>query len=297
MIKNLKGMYFVLIILLLSLVLGGLYYLSLKPEIPEGTYDIARTVRYGYTISNRTNKVVNNAEFWVYAPVKQTATQKVVNLNASIPFETKEDSFANQVMHFKIPLLAPYGSKVISITAELQLSSTPNPWGSPAREDFMSAEKFIEVDAPKIKEMAAKLTQSKTEPASALFQWVSEYIKFSQYIRDDLGALYAINEKKGDCTESAYLFTALARATQMPARSVGGFVYDRNAVLKSEDYHNWAEYYDGNTWRLSDPQKKVFDRDYSHYIAMRIITKAEDSLLQSSHRFSYSSPAIRVSMN
>jgi len=294
---NKKGMTFVLLVALLVLVLGGLYYFNLKSESPEGQYDIARTVRYGYTISNRTNSVVNNAELWVYAPVKQTATQKVVNLKASIPFETKEDAVANQVMHFTIPVLAPYASKVISITAELQLASQPNPWFSPATERFISAEKFIEVDAPQIKETAIKLRKGQTETAKPLFQWVSESIKFSQYIRDDLGALYALNEKKGDCTESAYLFTALARASQLPARSIGGFVYERNAVLKAEDYHNWAEYYDGNTWRLSDPQKKVFDQDYSHYIAMRIITKAEDSLLQSSHRFSYSSPAIRVSMN
>ena len=279
-----------------ALGLGLLLFYGQRYLSPEPVYKLDRTVRYGYTVSNTANTVLNDAEFWVYAPVKQTATQKVVNLTASIPFDLKEDALGNQVMHFRLPTLAPYAAKVISITAELKLAAQPNAGFAPDNGQFTQAERYIESEAPDIKAKATELLSDQNHE-KALFEWVGQHIQFSRYVREDLGALHALQQQQGDCTESAYLFTALARAAGRPSRALGGFVHEHNAVLKAEDYHNWAEYYDGHTWRLSDPQNKVFDQNYASYIAMRIITQAENSLLDSSHRFAYSGPSLHIAMN
>lgn len=282
---------------MLLILLAAAGYWGWRQWWPEPVYQVGRTLRYGYTVSNSSNAVIENAEFWVYAPVKQTPTQRVIDLTANLPFEVQEDDVGNQVLHFRLPAMAPYAAKVITITAELELAVQPNRWSEPDDNAFILPERFIEADAPKIKATAEQLAAEQTDPNKKRFEWVAQHIDFSRYVREDLGALYALEQKKGDCTESAYLFTALARASGQPARAIGGFVYDRNAVLKAQDYHNWAEFYDGRTWRLSDPQNKVFDQNYDQYIAMRIITRAEDSLLDSSHRFAYSSPLLRVAMN
>src|SRR5690625_7987994 len=69
-----------------------------------------------------------------------------------------------------------------------------------------------------------------------------------------------------------YAFVALARAQGIPARGIAGFVVNSNAaVLSASDYHNWAEFHDGERWVLVDPYKGVFDDQYENYIAFRMV--------------------------
>ena len=59
---------------------------------------------------------------------------------------------------------------------------------------------------------------------------------------------------KGDCTEHAVLFVALARALGVPARQVHGLVYARYADGKDALYwHAWAEVLSGGEWIAVDP--------------------------------------------
>ena len=94
-----------------------------------------------------------------------------------------------------------------------------------------------------------------------------------------------------------YLFVALARALGVPARGVGGFVVDGDAVLKSSNYHNWAEFHADGAWRLADPHRKVFADQRSRYIAMRIIGEQEHGPMGNSHRFLAEDERLEVRMN
>jgi len=59
---------------------------------------------------------------------------------------------------------------------------------------------------------------------------------------------------KGDCTEHAVLFVALARALDIPARGVHGLVYARYADGKDALYwHAWAEVLSAGEWIAVDP--------------------------------------------
>jgi len=59
---------------------------------------------------------------------------------------------------------------------------------------------------------------------------------------------------KGDCTEHAVLFVALARALGIPARGVHGLVYARYADGKDALYwHAWAEVLSAGEWIAVDP--------------------------------------------
>ena len=108
--------------------------------------------------------------------------------------------------------------------------------------------------------------------AKAALEWVHGNVRHAGLTSQDLGALWALRNRKGDCTEMSYLFVALCRARGMPARVIGGYPCDRNMKLQASTYHNWAEFFDGTTWQLVDPQFGRFMEDEDQYLAMRIFT-------------------------
>ena len=112
-------------------------------------------------------------------------------------------------------------------------------------------------------------------------------------------AAYALNNKKGDCTEYMYLYSTLARIAGIPSRGIGGYVYKEDTVLKPEEFHNWSEVYINKAWHVVDAQNGIFMDDQSHFIAMRIISRAVPDLLnlKNTHQFSTSTKDITVNMN
>ena len=282
---------------LLILIIGSLVII-LKSRQPEPTYTIPRHIEYSFTIQNKTNRLVKQAEFWAYGPVKQTATQLCTNLESSHPYKLTTDELGNQILHFTIPELPPYGSKIITIKADLLLSDTPNRLPSKSLKGFLRAEKYMESNDQEIAQLAKKLdAKGPLETTEKIFGWVSSNIQYAGYLGNERGALYALNSKKGDCTEYMYLFAALCRANNIPARGIGGYVTSENAVLKPNGYHNWVEFYDGKVWRLADPQKKLFMQDQSHYIAMRVISESSDQAMGSYERFRVAGDGLKVKMN
>lgn len=46
------------------------------------TYPIERNIRYSYRIKNVSGEFLEKAEFWTYAPVRQTPTQRTLNIRS-----------------------------------------------------------------------------------------------------------------------------------------------------------------------------------------------------------------------
>lgn len=70
---------------------------------------------------------------------------------------------------------------------------------------------------------------------------------------------FIINHKSGYCEHFATAFVILARASNIPARLVSGFVtseWNNNLnyyIVRAKDAHTWAEVYIGNEWIRIDP--------------------------------------------
>lgn|GEM_PF-6200965 len=60
----------------------------------ESAYTIPRQIQYSFTLQNKTAQVIENAEFWTYAPVKQTAHQRCDQIKSSHPYRLTNDSLA-----------------------------------------------------------------------------------------------------------------------------------------------------------------------------------------------------------
>jgi transglutaminase-like putative cysteine protease len=269
---------------------------NFKPK--AAGYTIAKNIQYSYTLQNETNRVIAKAELWAHAPVKRTAGQRCLDLTANYPFQLISDKDGNQVLHFTFENLAPYASRIITIKANLLVSRSANPVAAEPEAADLQPQKYIESGHPAIRRAAAELRESDARKTiKAVFGWVASQVRYSGYAAQDRGALYALKNKKGDCTEYMDLFVALCRANDLPARRIGGYICPENAVLKARDYHNWGEFYLDGTWQIADPQNNVLMQNQSDYIAMRIIRATGDNPLGTYNRFRFKGEGLKVRMN
>jgi transglutaminase-like putative cysteine protease len=278
---------------------GLLLGLSLHGRFPqETTYPIRRQIQYSFTLQNRTNQALKNAEFWAHAPVRQTAAQRCDALEVSHPYQLLSDEYGNQTLYFRLPEMPPFGTVIISVKATLSLSDMPNRLPAPGLAAYLQPERFCEADAPEITRLAATLGSGKPmDAAGRIFNWVASNIQYAGYLRNERGALYALKNHQGDCTEFMYLFAALCRACQIPARNMGGYVCSGNTVVRPNEYHNWVEVFDGKFWRLADPQRKILMKETSHYIAMQVLHDKPGNPVSGFHRFRFAGEGLKVKMN
>ena len=269
---------------------------NLEPQ--AAGYTIARNIQYSYTLQNKTNRVIEKAEFWAHAPVRLTASQRFRDLTANYPFQLISDTYGNQVLHFTFEKLAPYAARIITIKATLMVSRSANETAAEPEAADLQPENYIESDHPAVRRLAAKLRESDAMATiTAVFNWVAGHVRYSGYAAQDRGALYALRHQKGDCTEYMDLFVALCRASGLPSRRVGGYLSPEDRVLNGREYHNWAEFYENGVWKIADPQNKVLMQNQSDYIAMRIIRGSEENPLNGYNRFRVEGQGLVARMN
>lgn len=235
-------------------------------------YEITKTVAYSFTLKNGTGRLLEGGEFWTYAPHRETASQRCCErLDASAPYTLEADASGNQVLHFRLAPLPPYATRIIRVTAGLRMAAVPNRLPGVPAASATTAERFIESDHPLILTRAAALKgRDALGTARRTFDWAAQNVRDSGYVREERGALYALQQQRGDCTESMDLFLALARANGIPAQAAAGYVVAGSGVLRPAGYHNWAYFYADGTWRISDPQRRVFAAGDADYVAMRV---------------------------
>jgi hypothetical protein len=290
-----KALYLITLALILVVLLFGIKFFS-KEKL---SYVVLRQVRYSFTLKNITNNVISNVRFLVYAPVKQTATQLVKTIDCSYPYKLVKDQFGNQILSFSFSDLAPYATTIIKIKTNLALSPVSNkmPLSINAKE-FVKPEIYVESDNPDIVFKAKSFkTKDDLQTAQAIHKWVFNHINYSGYLQKEKGAYYALKHKAGDCTEYMDLFSALCRANNIPCKRVGGYLTDKDAVLKSSDYHNWVEFFDGKKWIIADPQNSKFMDESENYIATRIISSSIENIMQDHDMFKVFGDGVKVTMN
>ncbi len=261
-------------------------------------YEVEKSISYSFTVKNDSFSVLNAPELSVYAPVARLSSQRCCDVfETSHSYELVTDSLGNQAFKFSFDVLPPYSQQLVKVKASLDLASKPNSLPLDNLSSYLNSELYIEVEHPKIGELATKLkAPDQMQTAAAIYQWVFESIKKRDYTRDVKGALYAINHGEGDCTENAYLFVALARAAGIPARPMGGYVLPASGLVRATDYHNWAEFYVDGVWRIADPHQGVFDKKYENYVATRVIANVNEGDF-TAHRYWHSGEGLSVRMN
>jgi len=117
------------------------------------------------------------------------------------------------------------------ITSPVEPLNYPGTWLQP--------EPFLEVEAPEIQTLARQLAGADVwASVRKSYQAVRDSLTYDPQQQGALGALTALRDGRGDCTEYADLLTALLRAQGIPARTVNGWVF---GVTEGNPNHHWTE--------------------------------------------------------
>lgn len=118
------------------------------------------------------------------------------------------------------------------------------------KDQFTGVAPGVEIQSPKMIELAESLRKTSQdagawETVKAFWSWTRDNVKFEN--GDFRGALFAIENHRGDCEEMSALFVGLCRLSGIPARSV------------------WVEGHDYPEFYLLDPQGK------GHWIPAQVV--------------------------
>lgn len=151
-----------------------------------------------------------------------------------------------------------------------EMTSYVIPWspavsGGDELKEYLKSTLFIPLEKGILAEKAVDASgghDDSLKAARSIMSWVYSFLEKEPTFSIP-NALQILEEQKGDCNEHALLFTALARAVGLPARTVAGVVYMEDRFF----YHAWAEVYVGSGedgWVSVDPTFGQFPADATH---------------------------------
>nr|WP_298120762.1 transglutaminase-like domain-containing protein [uncultured Pseudoxanthomonas sp.] len=132
-----------------------------------------------------------------------------------------------------------------------------------ALERYSRSNAYIDSDTASVRAFArahsrGRSTRSRMQSlANAVRQHMTGSISFGEYMT----ASAALAARSGDCTESAVLLAALARARGIPARVVSGIAYSSRFTGQAHVFspHMWVQAWDGQRWTSYDAGLGAFD--------------------------------------
>jgi len=129
----------------------------------------------------------------------------------------------------------------------------------------LAADGFVQSDDPAIRAQATRLTEglSPAEAARAINLWVYENVRKTPTLSVP-SAREVLQQMAGDCNEHTVLFTALARAAEIPTRISTGLAFSAGQFY----YHAWPEVWVGD-WLAVDPTFGQYPADPLH---LRLLT-------------------------
>ncbi|MDR0577164.1 MAG: transglutaminase-like domain-containing protein [Candidatus Accumulibacter sp.] len=245
-----------------------------------------RRLRLNLGFRNPQARSLSAQRFWCYLPVGPTTVQRLVIVEVSTEYRLLHDRLAHNILELNFDGFPPYAYKQVHVTCEVELRAVTETGSVSGNKDWLRPEPYVESDDSSVRRQAEVLRQKTPEAsARAIYDWVRANLAYAGYIAHDLGARYALEARRGDCTEYAGLVVALARSLGIPARVIGGYVTERDLVLRANAYHNWAELLFGGAWRIVDAQKENWCAPSQTYIGFRIHSPDPVNLLGTAHRY------------
>lgn len=169
--------------------------------------------------------------------------------------------------------------------------------------EFLKQEKNIEKDHSRIQEIADDI-EGKTEidVVENIYNYVIDNIEYVLHRRSDWGALKALQQGKGDCSEYSDLLVAICRAKNIPARVTTGYTVRLDTASSK---HNWVEVYlQDYGWVPFDPtsgdikntflRNRAFDRLNPVYIYLSYIRNDEVLRNYNFYRYTYRGDRVRL---
>jgi hypothetical protein len=177
--------------------------------------------------------------------------------------QTKDEKFGNQFLYFEESNL----EKPISISVAYEITRRVSEGLSVSeakKEKYNSPSLYLKEDVKiPLTKTIRKIAENQTKPSDTSGQKIRKLydyvVKTMAYDKSGKGwgegdAVWACDNKRGNCTDFHSLFMGLARAVQIPARFFIGFSIPADKPEgEIAGYHCWAEAYDAESgWRPVD---------------------------------------------
>ncbi len=264
---------------------GGKRLASQRPTV-------TRELVVQLTVTNATARFLPDQWVTVRAPADLEGRQRLADVKSGAQHTVTTDASGNAWVRFPLEL-APYASRTLRVRYSVRLNGAPH--SQPKRVDREPSVRFPS-DQPafrRVVEESALASADAEQNGRAVFNWVAGHMQAEGYIAPDLGARYALEHGRGDCTEYMSLTTTLARSAGIPARGMAGFIVDGDAVLDPAAYHNWSEAWFTGAWHILDVQNEAWQPDPRRYVVFRHLDGSASDPSQGLFRHS---PALEVSM-
>ena len=267
--------------------------------LSHADYRVVETI----TLTNAGPGVADRLTLWA-AKIRSLAPYQEVLHSQAQPsdFELVEDEYGNQYARFEfhgvnagdsVEAILSYRVRVWQLAYDLSLCKQGQ-----ALDDFLESESHVEVDDPSIQTLADHLSarrKNQCQTLRALYDYVGDNITYSSYEAGDRGAVWALEQGAGDCTEFSDALLALSRAAGIPARFLEGVTYRAGAGSDlGETKHDWLEaYLPGHGWVPLDPTWGRFPNKRDAYFARMspdhiVVTRGRNlSTLGGYHYFYY----------
>lgn len=203
---------------------------------------------------------------------RQTVSSEDHESDPSLHFVTEPEGL-NRIASWNgttVPDQAKFGVSFSVITKNLEYSISPElevPDTYPqSAADNLKPTDAIQVDSLEVRATLVRLGADKgrmLERLRAIYGYTESL--GSRAFKGTTDALTTLRLGEASCNGKARLFAALARATGIPTRLVGGMLLEEG---KKRTSHQWVEVYVGGHWVPFDPTNHHFAEIPSHYLTL-----------------------------
>lgn len=257
----------------------------------ENLVESEYTIEHRVTLKNECSGAASRVALRVALLTTREPYQEVTLTNVSLSdYKVIKDKYGNTFAEFKFSNVGAGEEMPVKITYHVAVTQSryhfePCEDSIPTR--FLKPERLIESNAGQIVDLAEQLTKDKLshyEQARAIYDWIGDNISYTGYSAEDEGALFALRNRGGDCTEFSYLMIALCRAAGIPARFVEGLSHQAGTAHLLGLKHDWVEVLLPDIgWVPVDPTWGRFEETRDQYFARlnsdRIIVTTESPVL------------------
>jgi hypothetical protein len=152
---------------------------------------------------------------------------------------------------------------LITVCAETPpLKTVPIPVEGEQFAPFLQPNEIAQCDAEAVRTIAREVIGDETDAwacAKTLLDWVDANLQQVRSEPRPISALEVLDQGRGDCTEHAILFSALAQSVGIPTKLVLGLVHTEDGYA----YHAWNEVYVGE-WVQMDASWGLHTRGAGH---------------------------------
>lgn len=314
--NNMNNKYLKPALLVLIIVISVIALYLIKENRPSGVdpmaeFPIQHQLVYEFRAQNTTPRIVQKAEVRAFLSSDKSATQIVTNITSSTEHKLFTGGIGNKFLQFKFKDVAAGGGQKISIQADLGQANKPDTDTEKRAARYLQEEPILKIEEEELKAILEVIKAKKTGNANAdILAWMKDdypqkveaYKKQNSEKGADIMAMPAKRERenlKGSQAASlgdVYLFVALSRASEIPARLIVGA---KIAEQSNNEYVDTKllmrpEVFSENAWHAVDLNEFSVSESNTDFVALRTIDRVLPPEISTIEAFLFDAVSIKI---